>query len=262
MDDVGTQGATSSRRAKDERRVALWGTLQRQRNIVTNLTSVRCALGSAPPLIAYRLAEIRNIKYSIYGISNKGREMSYDDLRVSEGLSTSVQRAVGVPEGGHETLGGLVKGIAAERWVRRPENLISEEPTRHKVRVDGRTLHTFCFVDALMLPFVLGEEAVEVRSSSLTGGEVSAVVTKEGVEGSPPEAVVSFGAGRAKEGTICETLCPYLNAFPSRADYLRWAARTPQVETVALSMKEAFDLARDWASAGTVRGPDEGGCRC
>ena len=54
--------------------------------------------------------------------------MSYDDLRVSEGLSTSVQRAVGVSENGHETLGELVKGIAVERWVQ-PENLISEEPT-------------------------------------------------------------------------------------------------------------------------------------
>ena len=221
------------------------------------------AAASAPPRRSSltHLAEIWYIEYSIYGISNEEGEMSYDHLRVTEGLSTSVQRAVGVPERGHETLGELVKGIAAERWVRRPEHLISEEPTRHEVRVDGRTLHTFCFVDALMLPFVLGEERVEVRSSSPAGGEVSAVVTKEGVEGSPPEAVVSFGAVREEEGTISETLCPYLNAFPSRADYLRWAERTPQVETVALSMKEARDLARDWAS-GPIRGPEEVGCCC
>jgi alkylmercury lyase len=187
--------------------------------------------------------------------------VGYEQIRVTEELSRDVQRSVGVSPRNYETLGELVKGLAAERSVQEPANLISEEPTRHEVRVDGRVLHTFCFVDALMLPFVLGGEAVEIRSSSLTGGGVSAVVTKEGVEDSPPEAVVSFGAERAEEGTICETLCPYLNAFPSRADYLRWAARTPQVETVALSMKEAFDLARDWAS-GPVRGPEEGSCRC
>ncbi len=123
--------------------------------------------------------------------------MGYEQTRLTDELSRSVQRAVGVPPRQHETLGELVKGIAAEHWVQRPENLISEKPTQHEVRVDGRTLHTFCFVDALMLPFVLREGAIEVRSDGPTGGEVSAFVTEGGVEGSPPGVVVSFGAARA-----------------------------------------------------------------
>ena len=174
--------------------------------------------------------------------------MSYEQIRVTDELSRRVQQAVGVPPRPHETLGELVKGIAAERWVQEPANLISEEPTRHEVRVDGRVLHTFCFVDALMLPFVLREGAVEVRSGSPTGGEVAAFVTEGGVEGSPSGAVVSFGATKAEEGTVCETLCPYLNAFTSQADYERWAGRTPEAVTISLSLQAAFDLARDWTS--------------
>jgi len=188
--------------------------------------------------------------------------VGYEQIRVTDELSRSVQQAVGMPPRGHKTLGELVKGIATERWAPRPENLISEEPTRHQVRVDGRTLHTFCFVDALMLPFVLGKEtAVEVRSASPTGEEVSALVTERGVETSPLGTVVSFGAARAEIGTICETLCPYLNAFPSQANYERWAERTLHAETVALSMEEAFDLARDWTS-GAADDPEGERCRC
>ena len=190
----------------------------------------------------------------------RGDVVGYEQIRVTDELSRDVQRAVGVSPQRHETLGDLVKGIAAKRWVQEPANLISKEPTRHEVRVDGRVMNTFCFVDALMLPFVL-RGTVEVRSDSPTGGEVSAFVTEGGVEGSPPGAIASFGAAQAEEGTICETLWPYLNAFPSRTDYERWAGRTPEAETVALSMEEAFDLARDWTSG--PAGDSEGGrCRC
>jgi alkylmercury lyase len=190
--------------------------------------------------------------------------VGYEDVRVTAELDGRVQRAAGVSPQHHETLGELVKCIAEERWVQRPENLLSEEPTRHDIWLDGRVLHTFCFVDALMLPFVLGGRAVDVRSESPVGGEVAAVVTEEGVEGFPGGAVVSFGAARAGEGTICETLCPYLNAFHSLADYDRWTRETPEAETTALSMEEAFSLARDWASghARKAEGETEGETCC
>src|SRR3954467_242288 len=93
-----------------------------------------------------------------------GDAVGYEHTQVTDELNRNVQRAVGVPPRRHETLGELVKSIAPKRGVRRPENLISGEPTRHEVRVDGKVIHTFCFVDALMLPFVLGGAAVEVCS--------------------------------------------------------------------------------------------------
>ena len=130
--------------------------------------------------------------------------MSYEEIRIPQELSESVQRAVGMAPRRHGTLEELVKDVAAQRGVRRPENLISEQPTRHEVRVNGEALYTYCFVDALMLPFVVQGERFEVRSESpiSVGGEVTALVTKNSVEASPADAIVSFGAVRAGDGPV------------------------------------------------------------
>jgi hypothetical protein len=128
--------------------------------------------------------------------------VGYEQIRVTEELSRNVQRWVGVSPRNYETLGELVKGIAAERWVQEPANLISEEPTRHEVRVDGRVLHTICFVDAHMLPFVLEEGAIEVRSDSPTGGG-SLCVRHRGRRGrfvTRGGRLVRRGQGRGRDG--------------------------------------------------------------
>jgi alkylmercury lyase len=81
--------------------------------------------------------------------------MGYERVRITAELSGRVREAVGLRARGDETLGELVAAVAAERGVPRFEDLVSEEPTRHEVRVQDQALHTYCFLDALMLPFAL-----------------------------------------------------------------------------------------------------------
>jgi hypothetical protein len=54
----------------------------------------------------------------------------YEQIRVADELSESVQRAGRVPLQRRETLGEPVRTMVAQRRARRPEDLISREPTR------------------------------------------------------------------------------------------------------------------------------------
>ena len=184
--------------------------------------------------------------------------MSYREIRIPEELDRRVQEMLEIPPQRHQTLGELVETYKGQQGAPGPEDLVSERPTRHEARVGEQTFHTHCFLDALVLPLVLGEERMEIRSESPVSGEEITAVVSDGaaaVEYSPPEAIASFGVTRAGHGPPQLVGCPYINAFSSRAEYERWEAETPQAVTTPLSVGDAFALVRD--AVGGAGAPSE-----
>jgi hypothetical protein len=184
--------------------------------------------------------------------------MSYREIPIPEELNWRIQEMLEIPPQRHQTLGELIATYNEQQGAPSPEDLVSERPTRHEARAGERTFHTHCFLDALVLPLVLGEERVEIRSESPVSGEEITAVVSDGaasVEYSPPEAIVSFGVTRAGHGPPQVVGCPYINAFSSRAEYERWEAQTPQAVTTPLSVGDAFALGRD--AVGGTEAPSE-----
>lgn len=171
--------------------------------------------------------------------------MHYEDVRVSEDLSGALREAYELPPRRCETLGELA--IVAKRGTPPLEHFASEEPTRHEIVANDKAYYAPCFLDALMFPFLLGGERVEVRSKSpVDGEEVEVIVTEEGVEPYPRGAVTSYGAPRTGGGFASR----YLNAFSSREEYERWAHETAEAVTLVLSIEDAFAFARDLITGG------------
>jgi alkylmercury lyase len=81
-------------------------------------------------------------------------------------------------------------------------------PTPHRFRLDGRTLYTWCALDALMFPALLGRPATVESPCRGTGEPVRVEVTPTAVgAANPPSAVVSFVAPRdlaSVRSVVCE----------------------------------------------------------
>lgn len=136
--------------------------------------------------------------------------------------------------------------------------MCTEERTRHRATFDGKTRHVHCVLDTLLIPFVIdGVGPVVVRSRSPESGAlIELEVSRTAISFSPETAIMSFGVASEFDGSIgdgiepataYELFCPYVNAFPSREAYERWAASTDEAVSVGLPMAEGYELARTLA---------------
>ena len=132
-------------------------------------------------------------------------------------------------------------------------------PTAHRFKLKDRTLFTWCALDSLMFPGLVGQ-TVEVESPcASTGRPVRVTVTPEGVKQvEPPDAVVSLVAPEASPD-VRRVFCDYVNFFHSSEAAAGWLADHPGATT--LPVAEAYELGRrltesvfrHWASPGRPR---------
>jgi alkylmercury lyase len=118
------------------------------------------------------------------------------------------------------------------------------EPTSHVLEVDGRTLHTWCALDTLFLPELLGRPARVRSTDPETGTEISLTVDAAGPHDFNPEGAVMtlHGAGGLDLEDVVGTFCCYVHFFASEEAARGWARRSDG--TYVASIAEGFEYGR------------------
>ena len=127
-------------------------------------------------------------------------------------------------------------------------------PTGHRFTVDGHALFTWCAMDTLLFPLVLGRAAQVASTCPATRQEVSLTVGPDLVSGlTPTTAVVSQVTTPDPVADIRTTVCDHGHFFASADAAGDWLAQHPggRVQPVA----EALQTGREWhARQGWARG--------
>jgi hypothetical protein len=117
-------------------------------------------------------------------------------------------------------------------------------PTAHQVLIEGdRTLYAMCAIDALGIPFMLGQGG-RIRSSCFFCQKPVHVNIQDSMVGEvmPATLVVWFSD---RDGCcIAEVRCPLMNFFCDEAHLQAWLRRASDEQGMGLSLIESLDVGR------------------
>jgi alkylmercury lyase len=126
-------------------------------------------------------------------------------------------------------------------------------PTAHRFLINGKELYTWCALDALFLPNLLGRTAEVASTCPVTGQIIQLSINPEGVVNHSPAGLV---LSITIPGVSCETgccchgnktgprsdACSQMHFFSSRAAADEWLRDRPGV--AVLTIAEAWQLAK------------------
>jgi len=117
--------------------------------------------------------------------------------------------------------------------------------TAHRVRIGRRSeVDAMCAIDALGIPFMLGEATEVVSRDPLTGEEIRIWVEPGGAVRWEPEGAAVFAGSDRCEGPASAVCCSFVNFFASRESAERYLRETPAVQGEVLSIPDAVEAGR------------------
>lgn len=201
----------------------------------------------------HQIEELTAVLYASFRESNsvQGRALFHRlILHLAEGKPVSPPRIAEILNRSPEEVETILRQMPS---IERDEegNVVGAgltlRPTPHRFTINDRTLFTWCALDALMFPGLIGQTVQVESPCATTGIPVRVKITPAGVEQvEPPEAVVSLVVPEAS-ADIRGVFCCYVNFFSSSEAASQWLSEHPGATT--LPVREAYQLGRRLAES-------------
>jgi alkylmercury lyase len=134
---------------------------------------------------------------------------------------------------------------------------LSLNETQHHFEIGGKHLFTWCALDTLFLPGLLGQPANVESESPVSGAKIRLTVSPRGADAvDPADAVVSIvvvdpdAANLGSVEAIWSTFCHHVFFFANRRQAEQWVAERDYPGAIEiLSVAEAFEVGRQLSSS-------------
>lgn len=128
-------------------------------------------------------------------------------------------------------------------------------PTPHRFRVEGRDLYTWCALDTLTFPSLLGVRAEVESPCQTTGTPVRITVTPDGISSVDPASAAVSVVPIDRAPNIRSAFCDHVHFFRSKEDAGAWLEQHPG--GLVVTVAEGFALGRGFAEGLALRSSAE-----
>ncbi len=123
-------------------------------------------------------------------------------------------------------------------------NVLSLIPTPHQFRVNGNDLYTWCSMDAIHLPGLLGQPAEVESVDPITGQAIHLIIPPDGVPiYRPAETVLTIVLSGGDRNGPQSPLCQQMRFFASRVSASTWVTDHPNA--AIMSVEEVYQLVHE-----------------
>lgn len=177
--------------------------------------------------------------------------LMYRNLADGQPVSAArLAQAANVPLEITETLFEQGKALGGE-WDsegRLVGNVLTLNPTQHRFRVNNKELYTWCSLDAMHLPGLLGKTAEVVSADPVSGEMIQLTIPPNTTPTYHPKgAVLSIVLAPGDRNGPQSPLCSQMLFFASRENAENWIQDHPQA--TIMTVEEVYQLVREHVHA-------------